>query len=344
MLSSSRAFTLALVALALPLILACQRETVALTTPKEIIVFGDLSWDSALIQNRIAQYITEFGYGYPTGVIPGETLPLFESLRRQETHVAMEVWIPNQNTAWDEARAAGEILSVGASLGKDWQSAFVIPAYLQEQYPELDHVEDLKVQEYKDLFRSSDTGDRARLVSCVVGWSCEPVNDRQIEGYGLSDHVEIEHPVDGDQLNADLLKAYDSRAPWLGYQWGTNDTALLLDLVRLEEPAYSDECWYTTRACAYEDATILIAIDPDLLTRAPEVVAMLRKWDFNLDIYGSVVGWRAENPDAGVNETALWWLDNNVDTWGPWVTQVAGAKVQVALESDAIPEGWPDDQ
>ncbi|CAI8019687.1 hypothetical protein GBAR_LOCUS11821, partial [Geodia barretti] len=34
--------------------------------PKDTIIFGDLNWSSALLQNRIAQYIVEKGYGYPT--------------------------------------------------------------------------------------------------------------------------------------------------------------------------------------------------------------------------------------------------------------------------------------
>ena len=32
---------------------------------KETIVFSDLNWTSAQVQNRIAQYIVEHGYGYP---------------------------------------------------------------------------------------------------------------------------------------------------------------------------------------------------------------------------------------------------------------------------------------
>ena len=94
----------------------------------------------------------------------------------------------------------------------------------------------------------------------------------------MSEHVEVVNPGDGAALNADLYGAYEREEPWLGYQWGTNDPALKLDLVRLEEPAYSDECWFTTKACAYEDATILIAVYPDLPGRAPDVLEMLRKW------------------------------------------------------------------
>ena len=316
-------------------------EVMAPEGPKDTIIFGDLNWSSALLQNRIAQYIVEHGYGYPTDVKFGATLPLFQGLQNGDTHVTMEIWLPNQDEAWNKAREDGAVLSVGKSLGNDWQSAFVIPAYLQEQYPDLDSVEDLKEQQYKDLFKTAETGDKARLVSCIIGWACEDVNAKQVDGYGLSDHVEIINPGDGAALNADLYGAYEREEPWLGYQWGTNDPALKLDLVRLEEPAYSDQCWFTTKACAYEDATILIAVYPDLPGRAPDVLEMLRKWDFNINIYKSVVQWQDANPDADVKATAMWWLNNNADIWGGWVTDDAAASIQAALSAGEEAEGWP---
>ena len=309
--------------------------------PKDTIIFGDLNWSSALLQNRIAQYIVEKGYGYPTDVKFGATLPLFQGLQNGDTHVTMEIWLPNQDEAWNKAREEGAVLSVGTSLGKDWQSAFVIPKYLQEQYPELDHVDDLKDQQYKDLFKTAETGDKARLVSCVIGWACEGVNAAQVEGYGLSDHVHIINPGDGAAANADLYGAYERGDPWLGYQWGTNDPPYKLDLVRLEEPAYSKECWDTTKACAYADATILIAVYPDLPARAPGVIEMLRKWDFNIEIYGPVLLWQLDNPDANTKDIALWWLNNNADIWGDWVTADAAAAIQAALAAGEDAEGWP---
>ena len=317
------------------------KEVTPEPAPKEAIIFGDLNWSSALLQNRIAQYIIEKGYGYPTDVKFGATLPLFQGLKRGDTHVTMEIWLPNQDEAWEEARSEGAVLSVGKSLGSDWQSSFVIPAYLQKEYPDLDSVEDLKEQKYKDLFKTAETGDKARLVSCIIGWACEEVNAAQIEGYGLTDHIHVVNPGDGAALNADLNGAYAKQEPWLGYQWGTNDPALKLDLVRLEEPAYSNQCWFTTKACAYEDATILIAVNPDLPARAPDVIDMLRKWDFNIDIYKAVVRWQDENKTAKTNTTAIWWLNGNEDVWGKWVTADAAKTINAALAAKETPKGWP---
>lgn len=307
----------------------------------DTIIFSDLNWASAQIQNRVAQYIVEKGYGYSTDVVFGSTLPLFQGLRNGDTHVTLEIWLPNQNEAWYEALGNEEVVEIGASLGKDWQSAFVIPKYLQEQYPELDSVEDLKDEQFKELFATAETGGKARLVSCVIGWSCEEVNAAQIIGYELEDHVHVVNPGDGAALNADLYGAYEKGEPWVGYQWGTNDPALILDLVRLEEPAYSDVCWEANKACAYQDADILIAVHPDLVDAAPDVVEMLKAWDFNIEVYKEVARWLNNNSDASSNDAALWWLNSKSDIWSGWVTDDAAASVEEALAANEIPEGWP---
>ncbi len=307
----------------------------------QTVIFSDLNWPSAQIQNRIAQYIVEKGYGYGTDVKFGSTLPLFQGLIRGDTHVTMEIWLPNQNDPWNAALADGSVVSVGRSLGSDWQSAFIIPKYLQDQYPDLDSVEDLKEDRFKALFATPETGGKARLVSCVIGWSCEVVNAAQIEGYGLDDHVHVVNPGDGAAANADLYGAYERQEPWLGYQWGTNDPALKLDLVRLEEPAYTAECWLTTKACAYEDATILIAVNPTVTRIAPDVVDMLRKWDFNIEVFKTVIAWQDENPSADTHDAAIWWLNSNKNVWRNWVTVEAANGINEALSNNEIPDGWP---
>ncbi|MYC35196.1 MAG: hypothetical protein F4X64_18775 [Chloroflexi bacterium] len=322
---------------------APQLFSISIPTAEQTVVFGDLNWSSARVQTRIAQYIVEKGYGYATDARFGATLPLFQGLRGGDVHVLMELWLPNQEAAWSAGLEAGQVYSPGEGLGKDWQSAFVIPAYLQEQYPELDSVEDLKNSQYKQLFAIAETGGKARLASCPIDWRCESVNAAQIRGYGLSDHVHIVNPADGAALNADLSDAYERREPWLGYQWGTNGPTLLLDLVRLEEPAYSDECWATTMACAHEDSTILIAANHNLPGKAPDVAEMLGKWDFAVDpVYKGIVRWQDANQDADVNATAIWWLNNNADTWEQWVTDEAAASIRAALAAGEIPDGWPD--
>ena len=302
------------------------------------VVFSDLHWKSAQLQNHIARHIVENGYGYPTIIaVSDTTFQSLQALRDGDSHVMMEIWLPLLSLVWEEARESGEVFSPGTSLGNDWRSAFVIPAYLQAQHPGLDSVEDLKDQRYKDLFKTAETGGKARLVSCVIGWDCAGVNAEQVEAYGLADHVHMVNPIRGQALDASLNDAYEKREPWLGFQWGTNDPTLLLDLVRLEEPEYSDECWRTTKACAYEDSTILIGVNSSLPDLAPDVVEFLRHWDFSIDVHlRSVVRWLDSNPEASREDAALHWLGSNVDVWSGWVTGEAAAGVLATLPATSI--------
>ena len=307
---------------------------------RDTLVFADYTWPSAQIQNRIVQYLAEKGYGYPTDVVYGESLPLYQGFRTDDVHVSMEIWLPNQMEIWSQVEADGVMIPVGESLSESWQSTFVIPAYLQAEHPELDSIDDLREEQYKALFATAETGDKARLVNCVIGWACEAVGAQQIESYGLSDHVYVVNPGSGAALYADLYGAYEKGEPWLGYMSRTDDPALLLDLVRLEEPPYSDECWAATKACAYVDTTMLIAVRPWLMERAPDVVEVLRAYSINVEIYKEIFAWMTAN-EASENDAALWWLATYPDVWGGWVTEAAAAAVRQALEAGELPDGWP---
>ena len=311
--------------------------------PKETIVFSDLNWTSAEIQNRIAQYIVEHGYGFPTDVVPGATLPLFQGLRKGDTHVTMEIWLPNQSIGWTEAVELGEVVSVGKSLVGDWQSTFVIPAYVAEQHPDLKTPQDLMKPEFQELFATDDSRGKARLVACVPGWSCELVNDEQIETYGLTDSLYVIKPGSQDAMFAELFGAYEKQEPWLGYMWGTGDPALKLDLVLLEEEPYTQECWDSGKACHFDESLVLIAVNPSLLPRAPEVIGFLQNWEFSIPVYKPVFQWIDSNPEATRAEAAIWWLENNQDLWSDWVTDEAAASVMSALDAGLEAEGWPEE-
>ncbi len=308
--------------------------------PRDTIVFSDLNWTSAQVQNRIAQYVVEKGYGFPTDIISGGTLPLFAGLQKGDTHVTMEIWLPNQSIGWEKAVELGEVVSVGKSLVGDWQSTFVIPAYVAEQHPDLMTPQDLMKDEYKELFATTDSRGNARLVGCVPGWSCELVNEAQIEAYGLVDHLHVIKPGSQDAMFAEIFGAYEKQEPWLGYMWGTGDPALKLDLVRLEEPAYSQECWDADKACAFDDSLVLVAVHKSLLPRAPEVIAFLQNWEFTIDIYKGIFQWQDANEGSN-EEAAVFWLKENEDIWGGWVTEEAAQAIKAALAAGEIPEGWP---
>ena len=80
---------------------ACNSSKNATTKP--VLVLADCSWDSIKVHNRIAGYIIEKGYGYPTpSFMFGETLPMLQGLAKGNVDIYMEVWADNIKEAWEK--------------------------------------------------------------------------------------------------------------------------------------------------------------------------------------------------------------------------------------------------
>ena len=144
--------------------------------------------------------------------------------------------------------------------------------------------------------------------------------------------MELVNPGSSASLFASLQGSYDQGEPWLGYMWGPTAIAAELDLTILEEPAYTDSCWSTNKGCAYQTAQIMIAVNPEMLTRAPEIVDFLRQWDFTASSQIGVEVWMGEN-EATAEEGAIWFLKNN-DVWVNWVPENVAANVRNALGAE----------
>ncbi len=298
------------------------------------LIFSDLDWVSAQIQNSIARQILEDGYGYPTDAVFGGTVPLMEALTRGDTNITMEIWLPNQQEAYDAAIAEGTIEVIGNSLEDNWQSGFIIPNYVAEAYPGLKTPEDLKNPEYMELFVTPDSKGKARLLNCIPGWECEGINLKKVESYGLSDFVEPVNPGSDTALAAEIRSSFEKEEPILFYYWGPTVLSHELDTQFggysiLEEVEYSDACWESGNECSYPIAEVLIVMRTDLIDAAPDVVEFFSKWNFNAGNQLAAEGYLNES-GAEYPEVADWFL-RNTDDWKSWVTADALEKIEEAL-------------
>ncbi len=302
---------------------------------KPTIIFSDLSWDSAQIQNAVVRYLIENGYGYETDAIYGDTLPMLVALRAGDVNVTMEIWLPNQEEPFLLALEEGTVEVVGKSLEDNWQSAFIIPQYVADENPNLRKVEDLR--DHMEIFVTPDSNGKARLITCPPGWACEGVNARQVEAYGLSDVVELVNPGADSTLQSEIRASFLKKEPVLFYYWGPTTFSFEMETELggyyfLEEPEYNEECWAAGNACAYPVAEVVIAVNTEIKESAPDVVELLGKWNWNFDNQRQAETYFSET-GAEYADVAIWWLQNN-DSWREWVTADAAEKIAAALAAE----------
>lgn len=311
------------------------------------IVFGDYGWDSAIVINRIAQFILEEGYGYETGSVPGETIPLFQGMLSDDVQVSMEIWAA-QLDGWDEAVEAGDVHQLGLSIDETVQGWWV-PTYMIEgdeergiepMAPDLTHVDDLP--DHWELFEDPEDDSKGRFMDCIAGWECERVNEIKFNTYGLDEYYNRFLPGSGAALATDIVTSYEAGEPWLGYYWGPTWIFGQVDLTMLEEPEYSDECWDNImtaieagetaidEGCAYPAVEVYVGVTDELYQAAPDVIELLENVEFTMGEVSEILAAMQED-DLDPDEGAEWFLRERTDMWHAWVPEEVVDDVEAAL-------------
>lgn len=337
-----------LTALVFTIIIASLLMTGCGEKEKEPIKLSDLNWGSAHFQSELARILIIHGYGYPVELIGGKTIALFQAARSGDIDIFLEGWMANQQEAYDEAVAAGDVVPLGILNEDNWQSAFVVPTYVIEGDPErgidpmapnLKSVEDLKNPEIIELFADPEDPGKGAIITCVPGWECEKINIDQLEAYGLDEYYNLKSPGSGDALHAALYGAYQKGEPHLTYEWGPTWISGKLDLTRLEEPPYDEAVWEENHGCAYPPNPLFIVGHKTLPDKAPELVDMFGKWKLSTKTLGLALAYMDEN-DAEPFDAAVWFVKEHEDIWGTFVPADIATQVKEAVASGVVvPQG-----
>ncbi len=303
---------------------------------KDKLVFADLGWDSAQVHNRIAAFILEHGYGYGAEYIAGETVPMFAGLERGDIDITMEIWVDNQQPAFDNAIAAGKVVDLGANFPDSWQG-WLVPTYMikgdpargiKATTPDLKSVMDLP--KYKDVFKDPEDPKKGVFYSCIPGWGCEKINEMKFEAYELNDTFNLFLPGSGAALVASLAGAYKKGEAWVGYYWAPTWVLGSYDMTPLEEPAYDKEIFESTARSAYPAVATHIAVHSSMLKKAPEVVEFLKKYETTQDMANKFLAFMKDK-EADTQQAAEWFLKEYESLWTGWVSSDVAAKVKKAL-------------
>lgn len=305
-------------------------------TAKPAVVFGDASWDSIQVHNRIAAFILKNGYGYESQFTPGDTIPLFSGLSRGDIDVNMEVWVENQQVAYDKAIADGSVKDLGGNFLDNWQG-WLVPTYIIEgdpargiapMAPDLKSVFDLP--KYASLFQDPENPSKGRFYNGATGWEATTINDEKLKEYGLDQYFTDFVTGSDAALSGSLASAYGKGEPWLGYYWEPTWVLGKYDMTRLEEPAYDPQIWNSTHACAYPANKVDICVNSDFAGRAPDVVDFLSKYSTTTEMINQILAYMQDNK-ATTEQAAEYFLKNYQSVWTQWVPADVSSKVNAAL-------------
>lgn len=321
----------------------------------KVIKLADVQWQTLWINNAIAGYIMEQGYGYKVETIEMTTPIMQQALVKGDVDVVMETWTANIIDWYNGAMQKNQILTLGPIIEKGVQ-AWYVPRYviegdasrgLKPLAPDLKSVSDLP--KYKHLFADPENPNKGLLISCITGWNCAVVNQVKLHGYGLAEHYNVQEPGASAALDAAIAGAYRRGEPLLTYYWEPTWLLGAYDMVRLEEPAFNETCNEITQkvisgtmkladvpkegGCAFPEDDVFITAHPSLKTRAPEVAEFLSKMTVGNEVLNKLSAYM-ELEKKSAEETAVWFFENYQAEWRSWVPADVAQKLEDALRKD----------
>ncbi|MEA3442638.1 MAG: ABC transporter substrate-binding protein [Chloroflexota bacterium] len=299
-------------------------------TPKPTLIFGDLSWDSIQVHDRIAAFIAEHGYGYEVEFVAGETAPIWAGLRRGDVNIDMESWTENVQKVYDEAIGSGDCVDLGSNFPDSWQG-WLVPTVMIENgdLPEGVSVKDMS--QYWELFKDPEDPTKGRFVNSIPGWLCTDINSEKLKAYGLDKYYTDFLAGSDAALSGSMAAACQKGEPWFGYYWSPTWVLGKLDMTPIEEPPFDQAEWDAkTYGCAFSPTQVNIIVNSSLMEDAPDIVAFLKNYETTCEQNNKVLAYMQENK-ASTEDAALWFLKEYEPLWTEWVPADVASKVKAAL-------------
>ncbi|MDJ0781650.1 MAG: glycine betaine ABC transporter substrate-binding protein [Desulfosarcinaceae bacterium] len=324
--------------LTLALLIACDTGWLQ-RTPPELRLHDD-QIDALQINNAIAAFIFETGYGYRVERIDLTTKEVQRMLVSGELDITLEAWTTS-NHAWLERETArGTIIDLGPMYGEG-QEFWMIPSWVAQRY-QIDSVADMK--DHWRLFQDPEDPTKGVFFNCIIGWTCLEINRIKLEAYGLDKFYNAVSPSSPEALEAAFENAQLKQIPVFGYYWNPNAMMALYQWQILAEPPHSPDVWgevlaaaedATLRplsaACQYEPGSGHKLVHHKLADRAPAILAVLDRLHLDTEILNELLlRSRLSNAESWT-DIARYFFREYPKIWHAWVTPSAREKMEQVL-------------
>ena len=305
--------------------LACGGSTDDSET-KGTIYLVDQDWNGQLVLTAVAQILLEqeMDYSVATKFAPADSAPLFIGLETGDFHFVCCNW-PSYSAALLEEYVDSEDGTVERMglVGISGESGWYTPSYvvngdsargIDAVAPDLNTYEQL--EQYKSVFATSDTGDSGRLLEFTPAWDTR--GEERMEAFE-ADYQVIFAGSEAAAL-AELDAAFTRGDPVLTYLWEPHWAHAKYDLVQVEMPEYTPDCYPDGEnyGCGFPTDPVAKLVWPGLQEKFPDAYEFLSSFQMTNAQQNEIVLNLTEN-DLTVRAAAQEWVDANEDIWSAWI-------------------------
>ena len=322
----------------LALLAGCAGDSDAGDAGNRVIVFANAGWDSARFHNAVAGFIAETAFGYPGWIeISGSSAILHEGLLAGDIDVHIENWVENLDF-FPIDLAEGRFQEMGV-IFNDNSQGFFVPRFVIEgdpargiepMAPTLRTVQDLL--RYAHVFPDPEVSGRGRIYGAIPGWMIDEIMYNKYRYNGLDAYFEYFRPGSEAAMNIVFSTAYERGEAIVGYFWEPTWLMGMYNFVLLEDHPFTNDEDFAAGRVEAPPVTVVIAVSNRFAENHPAFSDFLRNYRTNSALISEALAFMQET-DASHEQTAIWFLQNNLHLLDEWLTPDRAQLVRDALEA-----------
>jgi glycine betaine/proline transport system substrate-binding protein len=244
-------------------------------------------WDDSVATSNVAAQIIEKKLGYPVQLVPVAAGVMWQGVARGDLDATLSAWLPVTHGAyWDNFKS--KVVDLGVNF-PDAKIGLIVP-------------EDAPVTSMTDLeAKKADFG--GRIVGIDAGAGVMSKTTEAIKAYNL-DYTLM--PSSGSAMTAELARAENAKKPIIVTGWKPHWMFAKYKLKFLEDP----------KKVFGESEHVDSVVNPGLETKAPTVVAFLKKFQWKPGEIDSVM--LATTNGAKPAAAADAWVNAHADRVSSW--------------------------
>jgi glycine betaine/proline transport system substrate-binding protein len=285
---------------------------------KPVIKFAENPWSGSAVNVAVAKILLEEQLGYPVEVTTLDENAQWTALASGDLHASLEVWPSGHAENVAEYIDGQKVVENGGLLGPVGVIGWFTPKYMVDQHPEFATWKGFADPELAKLYATAETGDKAQFLAGDPSWV--QYEEQIIPNLGLSMQVVVAGSEEA--ILAALDAAYSREDPVLFYFWTPHSIFAKYDLVQVELPPYSDECYAKAESggvdCAYPSDDLFKIFWSGLKDYAPDAYTFLKNFNYTTQDQIQMIA-AVELEDKSPEEAARAWIDANEATWKAWL-------------------------
>jgi glycine betaine/proline transport system substrate-binding protein len=245
-------------------------------------------WDDSVATSNVAARIIEKRFGYDVQLVPVAAGIMWQGVARGDLDATLSAWLPvTQGAYW--AQFKDKVVDLGTNF-TGAKIGLVVPDYVSAK-----SIDDLNAQK---------TAFSGRIVGIDAGAGVMRKTDEAVKQYDLNYTV---MPSSGSAMTAELARDVNAKKPVIVTGWTPHWMFAKYKLRFLEDPKN------VYGAAEHVDNIA----NPGLETKAPQVVAFLKKFQWKPGEIDSVMLaiQNGEKPDAAADA----WIASHGDQVNGWV-------------------------